>query len=181
MIRVKALDTSHQIPVVVLLIVALVMYALLGMGTTAQNILRQPSVNNLVRSPQGLGSTVREGAIQIREIAQRQINQPSTIGPTFPRVDANPAAIRQTRSVARSTELELVSPAPAIVPAPVIVTDSSTAKSDKTPAASEHAAQPGKKDAAAGGSSAYSDAGKKDKTNNNGSHRGLTKGPDKRN
>lgn len=167
MIRVKALGNSQQIPVVVLLIVALVVYALIGMGTTAQNILRQPSVNNLVRSPQGLGSTVREGAIQIREIAKRQINQPSTIGPTFPRVDANAAAVSRTESAARSTELELVPPAPAIV------TDTSTTKSDKTP-------QPGKKNVVAGGSSPHSTAGNKDKANNNGTPRGLTKGPDKR-
>lgn len=164
MIGVRALGNGQQVPVVVLLIVALVMSMLLGLGTTAQNILQRPSVNLV---PQSLRSSVQEGAIQIREIVKRQINQPSTIGPTFPRVNANPAAILRTRAIVPSTEL--VPPAPVIVPpAPVIVP--APTKSDKTPAAAKPAA--GKSDKTP---AAAKPAAKPDK------HGDSTKGPGKRN
>ena len=169
MTKVRAQRYGQQIPVVVLLIVALIMYALLAMRTTAQNILERPSMN-LVRVPQGFSSSVQEGAIQIRETVRRQVNQPSTIGPTLPRVNANPAAV--LRTAAASTELGPVAP---VAPAPVIVLEPTKFNGAPAAAASKPSAEPGKKSAIAIATTAKKDESRKDKGN-----QGLTKGPDKR-
>lgn len=187
MIRVRALKTQ-QVPVVVLMIIALLLYALLGMRTTAQNILDRP-VRTFIRTPSGLSSTVQEGAVKIRDAVRSQVNQASTVGPALLGVNANPEAnLRAQQAVrpavqppAQSTEL--------VPPAPVAAPDTTKpGKGASAPGSASKKSAPSKNETAPG-LSAFSDAGVKDKGNAggkdkdkpNGKNLGLTKGPDKRN